>query len=1218
MIMKRYAKIIRWILGAAALLMAVLLVFILIAPRLINIESIRETLVSTLSQRTGAELKFQKIRLSILPQPHVVVFDGRLSVPDAFQANWKSLSMSARLLPLFIGQIDIGAITVGHPEITITVDQKAAEANDGRQPSISASVADIMKPLAGIATAVEKDLMVIIKEGRLKLQGKDRFELVFSGMDGRLDMSPDRIRISLDTRTDFCEKIELQADTDLESFNSRGRIDLTRIRPQRLPPNLFGAESPWIGESLINLTFDFKTEGFRTIETQVQGSAPQLTIMRGGNPLALNAASFKARFHQDDHQFAVLLTECILEHPKLTLTGKFLRDQDTGQLEMELKAADVEVPSTRQAVMTLAGETEAVQAVFDIVRGGRVPEISGAFRGNSFADLAKLENMTFSGSLREGNIVVPGMGLNVKDVGAEVKILKRVLSVEQIKGRYDDTTILDGSLNLGLWGETAPFHLDIGLNADLTQVPPILKQVVKDIRALEAIERIAVVDGRAEGRLILGDTLADLSTAVKVSDFAFTARVAPIADVLILKGNDLAYSGTALTIGRLEGKLEKSRFLLGPGRMDWRQTPFIEIQAGRADLALNEIHTILSAFTPLKNTLKSIQSLNGTVTLSRFQLSGPPAAPSKWEFRAEGTARNAEVKSEQLPAPLSVRRVEFKATPHVLAVSQAETGMMDAALTVSGRLTDYLGAIQTADLGFEGTVGAKALQWLHQRVKIPPNVTIRPPLQFSKGRVVWQRDGPTAFSGDLKVQNDLNVSADGIFEPDHINIKKLVLRDRDSTAALTISLIRGKKIDFAFKGNLQKTTVDKLLSNNRILEGWIKGDLRLAYAIGRPWDTKFEGMLSAKDLIILERIGIPIKTKTVSIAGIQGKFDINADMLYEQDKELQLTGQVDHSPRGIRFDAAVTAGAILLDDIIQTLAKNDKKEKDASKDRFWEFPVEGMVKFNSAYVSYGKYTWGAVSSTLSLKPEEIVVKIGSAEICGISTPGTITLTPREIRFKFDPIARDQELSASGLCLVGKEAKIEGRYHLAGLLTGQGSRAELMGSLAGSAEMDVENGRFYAGRAYRVLREILAVLNFTEMYRGKLPDIAKEGFGFNFIKARMKIENNVILIEEGIIDGLTMEVAVNGIIKLSDETVNLTLLVAPLKTVDSIVKRIPLVGDILGGSLISVPVGVKGNLKEPKVTILPPAAVGEGLVGILTRTMKLPVKIIELFIPGEKK
>jgi hypothetical protein len=71
-------------------------------------------------------------------------------------------------------------------------------------------------------------------------------------------------------------------------------------------------------------------------------------------------------------------------------------------------------------------------------------------------------------------------------------------------------------------------------------------------------------------------------------------------------------------------------------------------------------------------------------------------------------------------------------------------------------------------------------------------------------------------------------------------------------------------------------------------------------------------------------------------------------------------------------------------------------------------------------------------------------------------------------------------------------------------------------------------------------------------------------------------------------------------------------------VDSVIKRIPLVGNILGGTLVSIPVSVKGDLKKPDVTILSPAAVGEGLLGIMKRTVDVPLKIINPFLKEERK
>ena len=81
--------------------------------------------------------------------------------------------------------------------------------------------------------------------------------------------------------------------------------------------------------------------------------------------------------------------------------------------------------------------------------------------------------------------------------------------------------------------------------------------------------------------------------------------------------------------------------------------------------------------------------------------------------------------------------------------------------------------------------------------------------------------------------------------------------------------------------------------------------------------------------------------------------------------------------------------------------------------------------------------------------------------------------------------------------------------------------------------------------------------------------------------------------------------------------DLIVLVAPFKTLDRIVAVIPLIGHILGGKLISIPFQAKGDLSNPQVIILPPTAVGANVLGILERTLKLPITIIQPVISAGK-
>jgi hypothetical protein len=115
-----------------------------------------------------------------------------------------------------------------------------------------------------------------------------------------------------------------------------------------------------------------------------------------------------------------------------------------------------------------------------------------------------------------------------------------------------------------------------------------------------------------------------------------------------------------------------------------------------------------------------------------------------------------------------------------------------------------------------------------------------------------------------------------------------------------------------------------------------------------------------------------------------------------------------------------------------------------------------------------------------------------------------------------------------------------------------------------------------------------------------------------------LQNGTVIIKEVTIDGPTLEMTGQGEIDLAGGKVNLTVLVAPLKTVDRIIKKIPLVRDILAGTLVVIPVRVSGDLKDPKVNPISPSGVGSELLATMKRTLGLPFKLVEPLIPRKKE
>lgn len=96
----------------------------------------------------------------------------------------------------------------------------------------------------------------------------------------------------------------------------------------------------------------------------------------------------------------------------------------------------------------------------------------------------------------------------------------------------------------------------------------------------------------------------------------------------------------------------------------------------------------------------------------------------------------------------------------------------------------------------------------------------------------------------------------------------------------------------------------------------------------------------------------------------------------------------------------------------------------------------------------------------------------------------------------------------------------------------------------------------------------------------------------------------------------MELAFHGKIDLNTKKVDLIVLFAPLKTVDRIIKKIPILKNITGGNLLVIPFQAKGKINDPMIIPLSPKAVGAEAMGILKNTIKLPFTIFQPLLPNK--
>ncbi len=322
---------------------------------------------------------------------------------------------------------------------------------------------------------------------------------------------------------------------------------------------------------------------------------------------------------------------------------------------------------------------------------------------------------------------------------------------------------------------------------------------------------------------------------------------------------------------------------------------------------------------------------------------------------------------------------------------------------------------------------------------------------------------------------------------------------------------------------------------------------------------------------------------------------------------------MDFSEDEFHFAMDLSADGIEWEKIEEILQKGNKETGGQRHTDFWGLPLKGTLRIKLGYFRYGKLTWKPVHAAISFMAGGIKVAITEANLCGISTTGTVGVSPKVVRFRINPLSKNEELDSVLACLLDKKGFIRGNFDLKGEITGRGREEGLTRSLGGNFEFLARDGRIYRSIS---LSRVLGLLNTTEIFRGKLPDLGKEGFGYGFIEVRGNLQDSKLLIKEGIIDGASIEIVGQGEIDLINQKVDLRVLVAPLKTVDFFVKKIPKVRDILKGTLISIPVRVRGDLANPKVSALSPSAVGSELQGIMRRTLRLPIKVIQPLLPGK--
>ena len=677
------------------------------------------------------------------------------------------------------------------------------------------------------------------------------------------------------------------------------------------------------------------------------------------------------------------------------------------------------------------------------------------------------------------------------------------------------------------------------------------------------------------------------------------------ADLERMDGN-VIYEDQRVAFKNVSGHFKGATFKKLEAAIDWEKESFLSISSPSVVVDAQPFFSWITSFEGLGKVKNTIEEATGTATLSRLEISGPLAEPQNWALEISGTPENISLTSPILPFAVSLSGGEITYIPGNERAANVKIEFLDGSFVSSYQSKGIINP-ESAAWRIDGSMGPETTEWLSTLLPIPSHLQIKPPVELSNVNIVWSNTRTLSFMGRIKTAEGVDLFADFTASPQDWQIRRIQFADGSSRATATVRK-RNDEIEVSFSGNVEKSTADRLLENNQILSGRLEGDFRAVLDTRAPLQFSFTGKLAGKGLHFLGIVPEPIDVKHFSIDGSGSRLKIEPSEVSVCNSLLSVEGVADRSDGNLSIDLNVDADR-LDEELIRILHPTDKDNADTSKKTAAASAMtpRGAVHLKANDFTYGGFSWSGVQADVQLDGDNTQVQINHADLCGISTTGNLEFSPRGVGLHITPTATDASLQETVNCLWHKPVKAQAQYDLTGEINLLPTSENPVRSMSGHMEFSSDNGKIEYSN---VLMKIFSVLNVTELFTGGQSDLTEAGYGFTKAYAKAGIGGGKLQFSEILLDGNSLKITGQGVITLDTREADLTLLAAPLKTIDRIVNKIPIINYIAGGSLISIPLHVTGPLADIKVTPMSPSAVGEGLLNLMGRTLKAPFKLVQ--------
>ncbi len=1200
-------RVLMWLSGTLGGVVVVALATLLSAPLWLNADAVKARLLAQLQHSVPGEFAYRDLELELLPRPGVTLADLRWSLPGRGEAQAAQAEVRLAWLPLLAGNVRIGAVRLRSPRLVLILQQTRPEGERLTAAIIDARLRSALDRLAELAPGMD----LAIADGEVDLRPAQGPAVVLRDLDAELASRPDRIELSVRATSEPVARLGAKLRLAHQALQGDIELDLGGVRLAALqqflprPPQTYGID----GE--LNVRLLGTMQGASRVSVNLAASAARLQFA-AGDPLTIEGAALKATATYERGNLNATLDSLASTAPSFVSNGAFSVGEEGYALR--LQAVRLALDEWWPLLERFAPKVAQALRTHAVARQGAIDSIEVSARADSLDELWRPQGLTAAAAFQHLVLDLPRFGVAVRELAGKAAYADGVLRADGLQGAVGASRIRAAAGSVQLIGPRRALQGRAELAVQLEEALRLARGAVRGESARRQLARVRRLEGRVLAQVELNGTLEAPLTAVMLSQPDFSVVHDAIPYALAVSGGAARYDGRVLSVRGLAGRLGGSTFGALSGTLEVQAPYRLQLSSGRADVALTELYRWLVRQPAIASRLEGYSVRGGRAAMSLVSIEGALAEPGRLRYRAQVVPSQVVIRAREVPDTVRLDGGALRIEPEALTVSDTHATALGSALRVGGRLERVDNSYRLRRAEISGTLGQPLLDWLQARYGVPAHVRPVAPLQLERVRLQIAPGEEFAAQGAVQSQDGARLEFDIRSEADgRVELNRLALRDAQSDATVRATLA-DRHVRVAFAGALHGASVRRLLpaapAPFRKLSGDIAFDLdrdspRASRALGRLQGEGVDAPLLAAvpwqiERFALEADGALLRIDSASIEGPGTDAVLSGTLASAEDRylvDLLLRGKSVTAPAwgAPRAEAgqAPASDAAAREALPRLLAA--------------DLPVWGSVRVNLDRVAIGQFEVTPLTAAGTLANGRLELAVQRAALCGIALQARLIARPNEARLEGGLSSRGARMEESVPCLTERRVAATGSFDMDARFSAEGSPGLLLDRMQGDFQLDARDGRILA---FTTLNRLFAALNVTEAVRGRLPDLTREGMAFKSAQVKGRIEGHRLLIEQSVLDADTVTLAAQGQADLAARTLDVDLLVAPLKTVDAVVRRVPILGRVLGGTLVAVPVRVHGPVTEPAIVPLAPKAVAARLLGILGNTLKLPVDLLD--------